>query len=244
MNRFIQLRGNLKLWRATTPDYPVGCKRILITSDWYPTLRRKNVDLVPGAVTELSEDSVIGPDGRSHPVDAIVFGTGFSATEFLAPMKVVGREGRRLAEDAWAYGAEAYLGIAVPGFPNMFLLYGPNTNHGTGSAVELLEGQAKYAVQAVDAIATGKAERLEVRHEVHEAFVREMNERLAASVWVGCSNWYITAEGRVTNNWPGSQTEYKRRTRTLALADYSTTGSGTPPTGTSATGSPAESAAS
>ena len=244
MNRFVQLRGNLKLWKATTPDSPVGCKRILITSDWYPTLRRKNVELVSGAIAEVTEDSVVGPDGRSHPADAIVFGTGFSATEFLAPMKVVGREGRRLAEDAWAYGAEAYLGIAVPGFPNMFLLYGPNTNHGTGSAVELLEGQAKYAVQAVDAIATGKAERLEVRHEVHEAFVREMNERLAGSVWVGCSNWYVTAEGRVTNNWPGSQTEYKRRTRTLALADYSTTGSGTPPTGTWATGSPAESAAS
>ena len=108
----------------------------------------------------------------------------------------------------------------MPGFPNMFLLYGPNTNHGTGSAVELLEGQAKYAVQAVETIATGKAERLEVRHEVHEAFVREMNERLAGSVWVSCSNWYVTAEGRVTNNWPGSQTEYKRRTRTLALGDY------------------------
>ena len=220
INRFVQLRGNLKLWRATTPDSPVGCKRILITSDWYPTLRRKNVELVSGAIAEVTEDGVIGPDGRSRPADAIVFGTGFSATEFLAPMKVVGREGRRLAEDAWAYGAEAYLGIAVPGFPNMFLLYGPNTNHGTGSAVELLEGQAKYAVQAVETIATGKAERLEVRHEVHEAFVREMNERLAGSVWVSCSNWYVTAEGRVTNNWPGSQTEYKRRTRTLALGDY------------------------
>jgi hypothetical protein len=126
----------------------------------------------------------------------------------------------------------------------MFLLYGPNTNHGVGSAVELLEPQASYAAQAVDAIATGKAERLEVRPETHEAFVREMNERLAGSVWVGCSNWYVTAEGRVTNNWPGSQAEYKRRTRTLALADYLTTGSEMPPSGTWAAGSPAESAAS
>jgi cation diffusion facilitator CzcD-associated flavoprotein CzcO len=244
VNRFVQLRGNRRLWKATTPDYPVGCKRILITSEWYPTLRRKNVELVSGAVTEVTEDSVLGPDGRAHPADAIIFGTGFTATEFLAPMQVVGRGGRRLAEDAWAHGAEAYLGISVPSFPNMFLLYGPNTNHGTGSAVELLETQAKYAAQAVETLANGKAERLEVRPEVHETFVREMDERLAGSVWVGCSNWYITAEGRVTNNWPGSQTEYKRRTRTLALADYSTTGSGTPPAGTWATGSPAESAAS
>jgi len=243
-NRFIQLRGDRRLWKATTPDYPVGCKRILITSEWYPTLRRDNVELVTGAIREVTGHGVVGADGREHPADAIVFGTGFTATEFLAPMEVVGSGGRRLADDAWAHGAEAYLGIAVPDFPNMFLLYGPNTNHGTGSAVELIEAQANYAVQAVDAIACGSAERLEVRRDAHDTFVREMNERLADSVWVGCSNWYITAEGRVTNNWPGSQTEYKRRTRALALADYSTTGSGTPPTGTAATGSPAESAAS
>ena len=244
VNRFIQLRGDRRLWKATTPDYPVGCKRILITSDWFPTLRRENVELVPGAISEVTEDAVVDSEGRSHPCDAIVFGTGFTATEFLAPMEVRGRGGRRLGEDAWARGAEAYLGIAVPDFPNMFLLYGPNTNHGTGSAVELLEAQADYATQAVGLVADGRAERLEVRREVHDAFVREMDERLAGSVWVSCSSWYVTAEGRVTNNWPGSQTEYKRRTRTVALADYSTTGSGTPPTGTWATGSPAESAAS
>jgi cation diffusion facilitator CzcD-associated flavoprotein CzcO len=243
-NRFVQLRGDRKLWKATTPDSPVGCKRILITADWFPTLRRDNVELVTGAIREVTEDGVVDPDGRAHPADAIIFGTGFTATEFLAPMEVQGRGGRRLAEDAWVHGAEAYLGIAVPDFPNMFLLYGPNTNHGTGSAVELLEAQSKYVVQAVRLIAEGRAERLEVRRDVHDAFVREMNERLAGSVWVGCSNWYVTAEGRVTNNWPGSQTEYKRRTRTLALADYGATGSGMPPAGTWATGSPAESAAS
>ena len=245
LNRFVQLRGDRKLWKATTPDSPVGCKRILITSDWYPTLRRENVELVTGAISEVTEDSVVDADGRAHPADAIVFGTGFTTTEFLAPMEVQGRGGRRLAEDAWAHGAEAYLGIAVPGFPNMFLLYGPNTNHGTGSAVELLEGQAKYVVQAVESHRRrqGRAARGAPRG-LHEAFVREMNERLAGSVWVGCSNWYVTAEGRVTNNWPGSQTEYKRRTRTLALSDYGATGSGMPPAGTWATGSPAESAAS
>jgi hypothetical protein len=159
-------------------------------------------------------------------------------------MQVVGREGRRLAEDAWAHGGEAYLGITVAGFPNMFLLYGPNTNHGTGSALELLEAQAGYVVQAVDALATGKTECLEVRRDVYERFVREMDERLAGSVWVRGKNWYVNKEGRVTNNWPGSQREYRRRTRTLALSDYGAIGSGVPPTGTWATGSPAESAAS
>ena len=244
LNRFVQLRGDRKLWKATTPDSPVGCKRILITAEWFPTLRRDNVELVTGPIREVTEDGVIDQAGRLHPADTVIFGTGFTTTEFLAPMQVEGRGGTRLAEDAWAHGAEAYLGIAVPDFPNMFLLYGPNTNHGTGSAVELLEAQANYAVQAVEHIASGRAERLEVRRDVHEPFVREMNERLADSVWLGCSNWYVTAEGSVTNNWPGSQTEYKRRTRTLALSDYGATGSGMPPAGTWATGSPAESAAS
>ena len=244
VNRFIQLRGNRRLWKATTPDYPVGCKRILITSDWFPTLRRENVDLIPGAIREVTADGVVDEGGRTHPTDAIIFGTGFRATEFLAPMEVRGRGGISLADDAWANGAEAYLGLTVPGFPNMFLLYGPNTNHGTGSAVEMLELETRYAVEAIGLIASGRAERLEVKPEVHERFVREMDERLAGSVWVGCASWYVTAEGRVTNNWPGSQTEYKRRTRTVALTDYSTTGSGMPPTGTAARGSPAESAAS
>ena len=242
-NRFVQLRGDRRLWKATTPDSPIGCKRILVTSNWFPTLRRENVDLVTDAVAEVTEDGVMDSHGRVHPADAIVFGTGFSTTEFLAPMEVRGRDGMRLAEDAWAHGGEAYLGITVTGFPNMFLLYGPNTNHGTGSAVEMLEMAATYAVQAVGLIADGRVERLEVKREAHDRFVREMDERLAGSVWVGCSNWYVTEEGRVTNNWPGSQAEYRRRSKTVALADYLTAGSGTPPTGTEAAGSPAESTA-
>jgi cation diffusion facilitator CzcD-associated flavoprotein CzcO len=244
MNRFVQLRGNRRLWRATTPDSPVGCKRVLITSEWFPTLRRKNVELVTGPVAEVTGDGVVDADGRTHPADALIFGTGFTTTQFLAPMEVLGRERRRLAEDAWAHGAEAYLGLAVPDFPNMFLLYGPNTNFGAGSIVEVLEAQASYAAQAVAALAAGTAERLEVHRDAHDAFVREMDERLAGSVWVGCSNWYVSEEGRVTNNWPGTQAEYKRRVRRLDLAAYSTAGSLTPPTGTPATGSPAESAAS
>ena len=222
LNRIVQLRGDRELMRKTKPDYPIGCKRILITADWYPMLRRPNVDLVTERIREVTQDAVVTDSGTSVPADAIVFGTGFTAQEFLAPMQVVGRDGMRMKEDAWARGGEAYLGLAVHGFPNMFLLYGPNTNHGTGSAVELLEAQARYAAQAVTTLAEGRAEQLEVKREVHESFVREMDDRLKDSVWVGCSSWYLTAEGRVTNNWPGSQTEYKRRTKTLALADYET----------------------
>jgi cation diffusion facilitator CzcD-associated flavoprotein CzcO len=217
--RAVQLRGDRQLMAATEPNYSIGCKRVLITSDWYPTLRRENVDMVTAPIREVVADGIVTEDGRHHPVDTILFGTGFTATEFLAPMDVEGRAGHTLAQE-WAHGAEAYLGITVPGFPNMFLLYGPNTNHGTGSAIELIEAQARYGADAVKLLADGAAEQLEVRREVHDAFARELRERLDDSVWATCSSWYVTAEGRVTNQWPGTQTEYRRRTRTVALDDY------------------------
>ncbi|MEA2308840.1 MAG: hypothetical protein QOI65_1126 [Thermoleophilaceae bacterium] len=222
LQRFIQLRGDPRLMKATKPSYEMGCKRVLTTFDWYPTLRRENVDLVTERVREVTADAVVAQDGREYPADAIVFGTGFTATEFLAPMEITGRGGRRLLEDAWARGAEAYLGISVPEFPNLFLLYGPNTNHGVGSAIELLEGQARYAADAVRLLSTGAAQRLEVKCEVHDAFQAELKERLDATVWTRCSSWYVTADGRVTNNWPGTQREYRERTRRLALDEYLT----------------------
>ena len=221
LQRVIQLRGNRRLLRATKPTYDLGCKRICITSNWYPTLRRDNVELVTERIRAIDADAVVTDDGRRHAADAIVFGTGFTATEFLAPMEVAGRGGRTLA-DAWAHGAEAYLGISVPEFPNLFLLYGPNTNHGTGSAIALLEAQAHYAARAVELIGSGAAERLEVRREVHDAFQEELRGRLSETVWAGCTSWYVNSEGRVTNNWPGSQREYRDRTRELVLSDYLT----------------------
>jgi cation diffusion facilitator CzcD-associated flavoprotein CzcO len=219
--RLTQLRGDKRLLEATKPDYPLGCKRLLLTSEWYPTLRRDNVELVSDCPSEITADAVIGPDGTRHEVDTIVFGTGFTATEFLAPMEVRGREGLELT-DAWKDGAEAYFGITVPNFPNMFLLYGPNTNHGTGSALDLIETQAAYACDAVRMIAGGSAKRLEVRPEAHDAFQYELSERLRDSVWTSCSSWYVTEAGRITNNWPGSQAEYRRRVGRVNPADYLT----------------------
>ena len=221
LHRAIQLRGNRRLIAATEPDYPLGCKRILITSEWYPTLLRPNVELVTKGIREVVPDAVVTDDGVRHPVDTIIFGTGFTATQFLAPMEVRGRDGTSLNE-VWRDGAEAYLGMAVPGFPNFFVLYGPNTNHGTGSALALLEAQAGYVGDAVRMLATGAANRLEVRQEVHDAFRHELDERLHDSVWATCSSWYVTESGRVTNNWPGTQTEYRRRTAHLNPADYLT----------------------
>ncbi|HEV2997680.1 MAG TPA: NAD(P)/FAD-dependent oxidoreductase [Solirubrobacteraceae bacterium] len=221
LNRIAQLRGDPRLVAATRPDYPLGCKRVLITSDWYPALRAPNVELVTDPVREVLPDGVLTADGRRHPADTIILGTGFTATELLAPMEIHGREGRAL-KDFWARGAEAYLGMNVPGFPNLFLLYGPNTNHGTGSAIGLLEAQADYVADAARLLASGAAERLEVRREVHDAFQAELAGRLAESVWATCSSWYVTAEGRVTQNWPGTFREYLRRVKRVNPAEFHT----------------------
>jgi hypothetical protein len=135
-------------------------------------------------------------------------------------MEVRGRDGVAL-DDAWAGGAEAFLGLTVPGFPNMFVLYGPNTNHGTGSVLAMHEAQAGYVADAVRLLRDADARLLEVRPDVHAAFQAELSARLAATVWgAGCSNWYKTASGRITNNWPGTQSEYIRRTRRVEPAHY------------------------
>jgi len=222
LQRRIQFRGDPALRAATRPDYPIGCKRILITSDWYRALARPDVDLVTSPISELRPGGVVTSDGRLHEADVVIFGTGFTATEFLAPMEVTGRDGASL-RSAWADGAEAYFGMTVPRFPNMFVIYGPNTGHGTGSAIDMLEAQAGYVAQALRLLAGGAAERLEVRQDVYDAFQHELTERLASTVWTsGCGSWYVNDAGRVTANWPGMPGEYVQRTARLDLADYRT----------------------
>ncbi|MFZ1866156.1 MAG: NAD(P)/FAD-dependent oxidoreductase [Polyangiales bacterium] len=221
LQRFVQLRGNRRLIETATPDYALGCKRVLLTMNWYPTLRRPNVEVSTSPVREVVRDGVITEDGTHHEVDTIIFGTGFTATQFLAPMKVFGRHGVSI-EDAWKEGAEAFLGITVPGFPNFFMLYGPNTNHGTGSAIEVIEAQARYAAQGAQLLAEDVAQQLEVRREAHEVFKEELQRRLQESVWASCTSWYVTETGRITNNWPGTFEEYRKRTRQVNLADYLT----------------------
>ncbi len=201
-----------------TPDHPIGCKRILISSDYYPALGRPHVDVVTERITEVTAGGVRTADGTEHPADVIILGTGFAATEFLTPMKVFGAGGHELSE-RWRDGASAHLGIAVPGFPNLFLLYGPNTNLGSGSIVHMLECQIRYVRQALEVLRSG-VRTLTVRPEVAARYDGEIQERLARTVWTGCRNWYRTETGRVVNNWPGTMREYARRTRRLDAAEY------------------------
>jgi cation diffusion facilitator CzcD-associated flavoprotein CzcO/acetyl esterase/lipase len=209
-----------ELKRALTPDSVLGCKRVLISSDWYPTLNRPDVELVTHGVRELTPTGVIAEDGTEREADVIILSTGFAANDFLAPMEIRGLNGVELNE-AWRGGAEAHLGISVAGFPNLFIMYGPNTNLGSGSIIFQLESQMNYILDAVRTLQRTGAAYVSVRPEVQEEFSREVQERLKDSVWMtGCNNWYVNEEGRNVNNWPGFTLEYRRRTRRLKLADY------------------------
>ena len=208
------------LRKKLTPAYPLGCKRVLISNDWYPALQRPNVELIDAAVDEILPRGVRGRDGTVREIDAIVYGTGFAPTEFLTPMAITGLDGRELNQ-AWRDGAEAYLGITVSGFPNFFMMYGPNTNV-AGSIVYMLESQARYIVGAVRTIARTRA-RLNVRADAQRRFNAGVQRRLNQTVtaYPTChSTYFRAASGKVTTNWPGFMFEYRRLTRRVRLADY------------------------
>jgi len=202
-----------------TPDYAIGCKRVLFSDDYLPALQKPNVHLETATITEVTPDGVRTANGTTHAADVLVYGTGFTATDFLAPIKIRGRSAD--LGDAWANGAKAYLGMTVPGFPNMFLMYGPNTNLGCGSIVYMLERQARYIRQAVEHVAA-HGSGLDVRTDVAELFDEEMQDRLAGTAWTGCRSWYRPGAGPVTTNWPGLVSEYHRRTKRLAPSDFRT----------------------
>jgi cation diffusion facilitator CzcD-associated flavoprotein CzcO len=206
-----------RLRRRLVPPDPFGCKRVLFSNDWYPALDRDHVDVVDAPVASFEPEGLRTADGRLHPVDVVVWGTGFAATEFLAPLRVRGTGGRDL-RDTWADGAHAHLGLTVPGFPDLFLVYGPNTNLGGSSILGMIEAQAGYVRQAVERVAGGAV--LDVRPEVAERFDAEVQARLRDSVWSGCTSWYRTEGGRVVTNWPGLVREYAARTAVLDPADF------------------------
>jgi cation diffusion facilitator CzcD-associated flavoprotein CzcO len=208
------------LRRKLTPTDPMGCKRILMSNDWYPALQLPQVEVVDDRISEIRAHSIVTADGAERQVDTIVLGTGFAATEFLAPMRITGRDGRDLHEQ-WKDGASAYLGTVVPGFPNLFVLYGPNTNLGHNSILVMLEAQVGWVVEAVRALRDRRVARLEVRADVAAAFDAWVQRRLQGTVFAtGCHSWYLTESGRNTQNWPASTLTFRRRLRRLQLADF------------------------
>jgi cation diffusion facilitator CzcD-associated flavoprotein CzcO len=208
------------LQRALVPDYPVGGKRILISDDYYQTLARDNVEVVTSPIERVTEDGIRTGDGRTVPADVIVFATGFETTSFLVPMRIEGPGGRTL-EQVWHAGAEAYLGIAVAGFPNFFMLYGPNTNLGHNSIIFMLECQIGYVIDCLRVLGDRDLAWIDVREDAMRAYNAELQTILERSVWAQTGkSWYKRADGRITNNWSGTTAAYWWRTRRVDLADY------------------------
>ncbi len=201
------------------PNYKLGCKRVLISNDYYPALQKPNVEVVTEGITEVTAHGVRTSDGVLREVDAIVCGTGFRVVDYLSAIQITGRDELDLNE-AWRASPRNYLGISVSGFPNMFLLMGPNTGLGHNSMIFMIEAQARYAADAIAQLRTRDLGSIDVRPGVEMQFGAELRQRLAKTVWTsGCNAWYQTPDGEVLL-WPGFTFEYWRRTRHVDLAAY------------------------
>ncbi|WP_205695550.1 NAD(P)/FAD-dependent oxidoreductase [Conexibacter sp. SYSU D00693] len=211
-----------ELRRKTWPDYPIGCKRILFSSYYLPALGRPDVELVTDRIARITPRGVLTEDGVEREVDTIIWGTGFDADAFVLPMHVHGVEGRELQE-VWDAGGgpHAHLGLTVAGFPNMFLMYGPNTNLGVGSIIVMIEAQVRYVMSALRRLRATGATALDLRPEVLRTSDVEVQDRLKDTVWTQCRSWYRQdGTGRIVNNWPGFMAEYVKATRELDPVQY------------------------
>ncbi|HMC49478.1 MAG TPA: NAD(P)/FAD-dependent oxidoreductase [Solirubrobacterales bacterium] len=221
-----------ELRRKVTPSDEFGCKRIMLTDEWYPTLIEPNVELVAERIEAVTAAGIRDATGVERATDAIILATGFASHDFVAPMEISGRQGRKLEEE-WGEIARAYLGLSVPGFPNMFLLYGPNTNGGSGSVVNTLECGIGHVLAALREMESARARRIEVKPQAAEDFDRELRAALAKTVWhSGCSNWYVDENGNDPSNWPWIWSAYRRRTHELAPGAYELSRSETSPVAT------------
>jgi cation diffusion facilitator CzcD-associated flavoprotein CzcO len=209
-----------ELLRKVTPVDEVGCKRIMLTDEWYPTLTKPNVEVVAERIAEVTPGGVRAGDGVERPADVLVLATGFDSHAFVAPMEIAGRGGSTLAAE-WADVARAYLGLTVPGFPNMFLIYGPNTNGGTGSVIGTIEFGMGHVIACLRALDRHGAGRIEVNPGAADSFDRELRRALAGTVWhSGCTNWYVDENGNDPSQWPWLWSTYRRRTARLAPGAY------------------------
>lgn len=198
-----------------TPDYRMGCKRVLVSNDYYPALARDNVEVVTDGVTEVREHGIVSADGTEREVDAIVFGTGFHVTDAYDYLEIIGRDGRNLAK-GWAQdGINTHLGISVAGFPNLFFLLGPNTGLGHNSVVFMIESQIRYVMDAIRMAEANNAGAVEIRRGVQDAFNADIQRRLVRGVWTqgGCTSWYLDAKGVNRTIWPGFTWRYWLDTR-------------------------------
>ncbi|MCW2883044.1 MAG: putative FAD-binding monooxygenase [Sphaerisporangium sp.] len=204
-----------------TPDYTIGCKRILLSDDYYPVLCRDGVELVTDRITEIREHSIVDATGREHPMDVIIYGTGFKVVDALSERQIIGRNGLKIQE-AWRDGIQAYLGTTAAGFPNLFFLLGPNTGLGHNSVVFMIEAQVRYVLSCLRLLARTRARALDVRPSAQRAYNHRLQGRLERLVWSegGCVSWYLDDKGRNRTLWPGFTFEFWARTRKVKPEAY------------------------
>ena len=214
-----------ELRARVTPDWQIGCKRILISNDWYPTLAREHVDLVTDGIAEVRPEGIVTRDGTVRAVDAIIVATGFHVTDSPAYDLIVGSEGRSLGDIWRAHGQSAYKGATVSGFPNMIFLIGPNMGLGHSSMVYMAESAINYLSSALAQIDTHGIATFEVLPEIQHDYNRELQRRMKQTIWTrgGCSSWYLDEHGNNTTLWPSFTFAFRQLTRSFDLAAYRTT---------------------
>jgi cation diffusion facilitator CzcD-associated flavoprotein CzcO len=203
------------------PNYRIGCKRILISDDYYPALTQPNVEVVTDSISAITPRGILTADGSERELDTIVLGTGFHVTDMPVAEWIHGGDGRTLAE-VWQGSPQAYLGSAVAGFPNLFLLVGPNTGLGHNSIIFMIESQLHYMMECLRYMERGGLHVIDVREQVQRRYNEELQRRLRGTVWTsgGCVSWYLDEHGRNTTIWPGSTWPYRRRLRRFVPDDY------------------------
>ncbi|BBZ46359.1 monooxygenase [Mycobacterium parmense] len=212
--------GDEELRRKLTPDHPMGCKRLVFSSDFLPALARPNVEVLDSPARYLRARSLITEDGSEREVDVVVCATGYAAADYLGELDVRGENGTTLRE-VWRDGAQAYFGMAVPGFPNFFMLYGPNTNVGSNSVIFMLEAQARYIVRALKYLRRKRKTYIAVRPAALADFVGNVDRWMEGTVWTTrCSNYFRAANGRVVTQWPRSARSFWQMTRRFKPADF------------------------
>jgi cation diffusion facilitator CzcD-associated flavoprotein CzcO len=208
-----------------TPRYAIGCKRILVSNDYLPALTRPNVELVTEGIAEVREHSIVGVDGVERPVDTIIFGTGFRVTDPPLAAHVRGRGGMTL-DETWAGSPRAHVGTTVAGFPNLFILMGPNTGLGHTSVLLMLEAQIEHLLSALGYMRERGVTALEPRPEAQAAYVEEVRKRMSGTVWTegGCASWYLDRTGRNSTLWPDFTWRFRRRVARLRPGEYLASG--------------------
>ena len=206
--------------KSLIPVYPLGAKRVLFSDTYYAALARENVSLVTEAIQKINTSGIISTDNKEYPVDILIYATGFITNPFLLGLDIFGKHGKALS-DHWKEGPKNYLGMAIDGFPNLFMMYGPNTNLGHNSIILMIEAQASYIARCIHHVLENKLNAIDVQETQMIAYTQSVQKRLRDMIWANIDDsWYKSEKGDLPNNYPGRTMEYMRETRGIDWSAY------------------------